>query len=250
MALQCNTISHWLGAYIHGMILLWEVHSQNVLHSTCMILEIFQYFLTSRYNLSDAKIGILQVSYSNTAVTDALAPCVAESATMAVSCSSRRDGVNYTQLPCVEKWEQMQICTSLSFHIHFRLRCCPCPIQCIYVYQDKFSKTSIVISFIDVNECTIPGKKPCGENSKCSNTIGGFTCQCDPYYQSRSGTHKDCERKLKRSGVGVTKAPFVNFSVSKILDLAKVHVRFIESHSYLTGVPSAAVTPVKYKRDI
>ena len=40
-------------------------------------------------------------------------------------------------------------------------------------------------------------------------------------------------------GVGVTKAPFVNFSVSKIFDLAKVHVRFVESHSYLTGVPAA-----------
>ena len=41
------------------------------------------------------------------------------------------------------------------------------------------------------------------------------------------------------SGVGVTKAPFVNFSVSKIFDLAKVHVRFLESHSYLTSVPAA-----------
>ena len=40
-------------------------------------------------------------------------------------------------------------------------------------------------------------------------------------------------------GVEVTKAPFVNFSVSKILDLAKVHVRFFESHSYLTGVTAA-----------
>ena len=40
-------------------------------------------------------------------------------------------------------------------------------------------------------------------------------------------------------GVGVTKAPFANFSVSKILDLAKVPVRFPESHSYLTGVTAA-----------
>ena len=40
-------------------------------------------------------------------------------------------------------------------------------------------------------------------------------------------------------GVGVTKAPFVNFSVSKIFDMAKVHVRFFESHSYLTGVTAA-----------
>ena len=42
-----------------------------------------------------------------------------------------------------------------------------------------------------------------------------------------------------RSGVGVTKAPFANFSVRKIFDLAKVPVRFPESHSYLTGVTAA-----------
>ena len=42
-----------------------------------------------------------------------------------------------------------------------------------------------------------------------------------------------------RSGAGVTKAPFANFSVSEIFDLAKVPVRFPESHSYLTGVTAA-----------
>ena len=41
------------------------------------------------------------------------------------------------------------------------------------------------------------------------------------------------------SGVGVTKAPFVNFSVSKIFDLAKVNLRSFESHSYLTGITAA-----------
>ena len=46
-------------------------------------------------------------------------------------------------------------------------------------------------------------------------------------------------------GVGVTKAPFVNFPASKIFDLAKVPLRFFESSVYLTGAP-----PVKYKRDI
>ena len=40
-------------------------------------------------------------------------------------------------------------------------------------------------------------------------------------------------------GVVVTKAPFVNFSASTIFDLAKVTVRFVESHSYLTGVTAA-----------
>ena len=41
------------------------------------------------------------------------------------------------------------------------------------------------------------------------------------------------------TGVGVTKAPFVNFSVSKIFDLAKVPVRLFAWHSYLTGVAAA-----------
>ena len=41
------------------------------------------------------------------------------------------------------------------------------------------------------------------------------------------------------SGVGVTKAPFANFSVSEIFDLVKVPARFPESHSYLTGVTAA-----------
>ena len=53
-------------------------------------------------------------------------------------------------------------------------------------------------------------------------------------------THK-CVSKLTSSGsgVGVTKAPFVNFSVSRIFDLAKVPVRLFASHSYLTGVTAA-----------
>ena len=36
-------------------------------------------------------------------------------------------------------------------------------------------------------------------------------------------------------GGGGTKAPFVNFSVSKIFDLAQVPLRLFESHSYLSG---------------
>ena len=40
-------------------------------------------------------------------------------------------------------------------------------------------------------------------------------------------------------GVGVTKAPFVNFSASKLFDPAKVPARLFASHSYLTGVTAA-----------
>ena len=40
-------------------------------------------------------------------------------------------------------------------------------------------------------------------------------------------------------GVGVTKAPFVNSSVSKIFVLAKIPLRSFESHLYLTGVTAA-----------
>ena len=45
--------------------------------------------------------------------------------------------------------------------------------------------------------------------------------------------------RLCRSGVEVTKAPFVNFSVSKIFVLAKVPLRLFESHLYLTGATAA-----------
>ena len=40
-------------------------------------------------------------------------------------------------------------------------------------------------------------------------------------------------------GVGVTKAPFVNFSTSKNFDMAKVPLRLFESSVYLTGAPAA-----------
>ena len=40
-------------------------------------------------------------------------------------------------------------------------------------------------------------------------------------------------------GVGFTKAPFVNFSVSKIIGLVKAPVKFFESHSYLSCVTAA-----------
>ena len=42
-----------------------------------------------------------------------------------------------------------------------------------------------------------------------------------------------------RTGEGVTKAPLVNFSVSKIFDPIKVPVKLFASHSYLTGVTAA-----------
>ena len=46
-------------------------------------------------------------------------------------------------------------------------------------------------------------------------------------------------RYVSVSGVGVTKAPFVNFSISKIFYCAEVNARFVELHSYLTGVTAA-----------
>ena len=45
-----------------------------------------------------------------------------------------------------------------------------------------------------------------------------------------------CEMAVIFSRGGVTKVPFINFSVSKIFDPTKVSVRFFASHSYLTGV--------------
>ena len=61
---------------------------------------------------------------------------------------------------------------------------------------------------------------------------------CSPYMLPTSvpGHRKAPPRS---PGVGVTKAPFVNFSVSRILDLVKAPVRLFESHSYLTGATAA-----------
>ena len=44
---------------------------------------------------------------------------------------------------------------------------------------------------------------------------------------------------IEHTGVGFAKAPFVNFSISKIFDLAKVHLKLFESHLYLTGATAA-----------
>ena len=41
------------------------------------------------------------------------------------------------------------------------------------------------------------------------------------------------------SWVGVTKAPFFNFSAREFFDRAKLHGRFFKSHSYLTDVTPA-----------
>ena len=40
-------------------------------------------------------------------------------------------------------------------------------------------------------------------------------------------------------GLGVTKAPFVNFSVTGNFDLAKVYVIDFQTRSYLSGVSAA-----------
>ena len=50
---------------------------------------------------------------------------------------------------------------------------------------------------------------------------------------------------ISLTGLGVTKAPFVNFSVRKIPDLGKVTLRIFQSHLYFSRA-----TPVKYKRAI
>ena len=45
-----------------------------------------------------------------------------------------------------------------------------------------------------------------------------------------------------RAGWGVTKAPFINFFVIDIFDVAQLHIKCFECQSYLTAV--AAATPV------
>ena len=45
--------------------------------------------------------------------------------------------------------------------------------------------------------------------------------------------------RSKEPGMGVTKASFVNFSVSKIFVMTKIYTRFFGSHLYLTGATAA-----------
>ena len=59
------------------------------------------------------------------------------------------------------------------------------------------------------------------------------------YINNNTKQHKAMWSCTFCSGVGATKAPFVNFSESTILDLAKVPVRFYESLSYLTDIAAA-----------
>ena len=47
-----------------------------------------------------------------------------------------------------------------------------------------------------------------------------------------------------QSGMDVTKAPFVDFSVSKIFYLAKVLLRLFELHLYFRGVTAAELSSV------
>ena len=76
-------------------------------------------------------------------------------------------------------------------------------------------------------------------------------CHPDPkvYCQKGPGTTSSARRDnasahaafvaIYSPGMGVTKAPFVNFSVSKMFVLAKVPLRLFESHLYSTGATAA-----------
>ena len=58
-------------------------------------------------------------------------------------------------------------------------------------------------------------------------------------YYFQISPNKGLRATIDHPGVGVTKAPFVNFSTSKLFDPAKVPVRLFATHSYLTGVAAA-----------
>ena len=75
-------------------------------------------------------------------------------------------------------------------------------------------------------------------------------CQVSPHSTSSGPSNQPSDhprthrgelarRTIYGTGMGVTKAPFVNFSVSKIFVVAKVPLRLFESHLYLTGATAA-----------
>ena len=125
--------------------------------------------------------------------------------------------------------------------------CCPCALCCLYQtvppshYNDvtwaswhlKSPATTLFVQlFIQVYIKEKMKPMMTSSNGNVSMLLAicaGNSVVTGPFVR---GFHR-------RPGVGVTKAPFANFSVSKIFDLAKVPVRFPESHSYLTGVTAA-----------
>ena len=72
-----------------------------------------------------------------------------------------------------------------------------------------------------------------------SEDVAVVECQGANSYWKRAQLVILGESTLGLPGVGVTKAPFFNFSESKIFDPTKVPVTFFESNSYLTGIPTA-----------
>ena len=85
---------------------------------------------------------------------------------------------------------------------------------------------------------TIVSTQITGNSTVCSKETSKLPVTGPLWGSTRVG-NTACVSIWCLAGVGVNKAPFVNFSVSKIFDMAKVHVRFFESHPYLTGVTAA-----------
>ena len=50
-------------------------------------------------------------------------------------------------------------------------------VICIAVIQTLFSSCS------DINECELSSLNDCDGNADCTNTIGSYTCSCNPGYE-------------------------------------------------------------------
>ena len=115
----------------------------------------------------------------------------------------------------------------------------------VYEYFTTFCSLCILVSYTEQNCNFRDALFPCNVHHLCMYEYCVIQIKiCAEYRYMLPRPRLDCQepglRPISRNpGVGVTKAPFVNFSVSQILDLPKVPVRLFASHSYLTGVTAA-----------
>ena len=52
-------------------------------------------------------------------------------------------------------------------------------------------------SCLDIDECRLTAENPCGLNSVCQNSLGGFSCECQPGFLGAPPT-KPCKGNIKK----------------------------------------------------
>ena len=126
---------------------------------------------------------------------------------------------------------------NFRFHVESNVAYCPATILSAAVLVAHYIAVHMHVPVVPYRKCIIV------------NIVNGLLMRLalidwpqtpwHPRVMGRLRTQPWLYRVCVLPGVGVTKAPFANFSVSKIFDLAKVPLKLFESHLYLTGATAA-----------